>query len=83
MTLYEFNRLTKEKQLKTVWSIGVFLDYNISKTEMLSCYVIDMFFVALLYDTDANKIIEIRSFKSGHCLINTHLTLKLNIKIKT
>jgi hypothetical protein len=24
MTLYEFNRLSEEEQIKTVWSIGVF-----------------------------------------------------------
>ena len=40
MTLYQFNRLSEEEQIKTVWSIGVFLDNHISKTEMLSCYAI-------------------------------------------
>jgi len=68
MTLYEFNRLSKEEKLKKVWSIGVFLDNHISKTEMLSCYAIDMFFVELVYDADKNKIIEVRNFKSGHRL---------------
>jgi len=56
MTLYQFNRLSEEEQIKTVWSIGVFLDNHISKTEMLSCYAIDMFFVELVYDADKNKI---------------------------
>lgn len=68
MTLYQFNRLSEEEQIKTVWGIGVFLDNHISKTEMLSCYAIDMFFVELVYDTDKNKIIKVRSFKSGWCL---------------
>ena len=68
MTLYQFNRLSEEEeeeQIKTVWSIGVFLDNHISKTEMLSCYAIDMFFVELVYDADKNKIVEVRSFISG------------------
>jgi len=47
---------------------GVFLDNHISKTETLSCYAIDMFFVELVYDADKNKIIDVRSFKSGWCL---------------
>jgi hypothetical protein len=65
MTLYEFNRLSEDEQLKTVWSIGIFLDNNISKTERLSCYAIDMFFVELIYEFETDKIIEVWSFKSG------------------
>jgi len=68
MAFYEFNRLSEEEQIKTVWSIGIFLDNHISKTEMLSCYAIDMFFVELLYDVDSNRIIKVRSFISGWCL---------------
>ena len=68
MTLYEFNRLSEKEQIKTVWDIGVFLDNHISKTEALSCYAIDMFFVELVYDVDKNKKVEVRSFKSGWCL---------------
>ena len=68
MTLYEFNRLSEEEQIKTVWSIGIFLDNHISKTEMLSCYAIDLFFVECVYAVDKNKITEVRSFKSGPLL---------------
>ena len=68
MTLYEFNRLTEEEQISTVWSIGVFLDNHISEAEMLSCYAIDMFFVECVYNVDKNKIVEVRSFKSEHLL---------------
>ena len=42
MTLYEFNRLTEEEQISTVWNKGVFLDNHILKTETLNCYAIDM-----------------------------------------
>ena len=27
-----------------------------------------MFFVELVYNKEQNKVIEVRSFKSGHCL---------------
>ena len=46
----------------------MFLDNHISKTEALSYYAIDMFFVELVYCVDKNKIVEARSFKSGHSL---------------
>ena len=46
----------------------MFLDNHISQTEALSCYAIDMFFVELVYCVDKNKIVEGRSFKSGHRL---------------
>jgi len=68
MTLYEFNRLTEEEQISTVWELGIFLDNHISETEMVSCYAIDMFFVEYVYDVDKNKIVEVRRFKSGHLL---------------
>lgn len=51
MTLYRFNRLSEEEQIKTVWDMGIFLDNYISKTEMLSCYAIDMFFLLSYFMT--------------------------------
>ncbi|WP_372769485.1 hypothetical protein [Lutibacter sp.] len=66
MTLYEFNRLNDEGKLKVLWDKGIFLDNHISKTEAVSCYAIDMFFVEAVYDIWENKIKEVRSFKSGH-----------------
>ncbi len=66
MTLYKFNRLNDEDKLKVLWAKGVFLDNHISKTEAVSCYAIDMFFVEAVYDIWENKIKEVRGFKSGH-----------------
>ena len=43
-----------------------FLDNHISNTEMLRCYAIDMFFIEAVYDAEENRVIEVRSFKSGH-----------------
>ena len=76
MTLYQFNRLSEKEQIKTVWSIGVFLDNHMSTTEMLSCFAIDMFFVELVYDVDKNKIMDVRSFISGWCLDKYSANLK-------
>ena len=47
---------------------GVFLDNHVSETEALSCYAIDKFFVELVYCVEKNKILDARSFKSGHRL---------------
>jgi len=68
MTLYEFNVLTLEEKLDTVWDIGVFLDNHITKEESINCYALDKFFVEVVYDGEQNVITEVRSFKSGHSL---------------
>jgi len=31
-------------------------------------YAIEMFFVELVYDSNINQIVAVRSFISGHCL---------------
>jgi len=77
MTLYEFNLLSKNEKIITDFDKGVFLDNYISKTETLSCYAIDMFFVELVYDVDKNKIVEVRSFISGWCLDKYSPNLKI------
>lgn len=68
MTLYEFNLLTKNEKIITVIDKGVFLDNHVSQTETLNCYAIEMFFVELVYDSNLNQIVDVRSFKSGWCL---------------
>lgn len=68
MTLYEFNLLTKKGKIITVFDKGVFLDNYVPKTETLNCNAIEMFFVELVYDSEINQIVDVRSFMSGHCL---------------
>jgi hypothetical protein len=34
----------------------------------LKTFIIDLFFVEVVYDTEHNVVTEIRSFKSGHSL---------------
>ncbi len=60
--------LSDDEQLSAVWDKGIFLENHISKTEKINCYAINMFFVEVVYDAKVNKIIEVRSFKEGHCL---------------
>jgi len=68
MILREFNRLSKEEQIKTVRSIGIFLVSYKSETETLNCYAVDKFFVECLYDKYKIRTIGLRSFKSGRSL---------------
>ena len=68
MTLYEFNSLTFEEKQATVWDKGVFLDNHITDTQRINCYAIDMFFVEVHYNAESNKIIDVRSFKTGESL---------------
>jgi hypothetical protein len=68
MTLYEFNILSDDDKLKTVWVKGVFLDNYVTKSEKKSCYAIDMFFVELEYDLKSISMIKINSFKTRHYL---------------
>jgi len=65
MTLLAFNNLNENSMINLVLKDGVFLQHHISKTEMICCYAIEMFFVELVYDANTNKLTEIRSFESG------------------
>ena len=68
MTLYQFNTLTLEEKLPSVWDKGVFLDNYITNDIKINCYAIDKFFVEVVYDAERNTITEVRSFKYGHSL---------------
>jgi hypothetical protein len=65
MTLQEFNMLDHDTRLFTVVDKGTFLDNYVTTDIRMNLYAIDKFFVELVYDSDENKIIEVRSFKSG------------------
>ena len=68
MTLYEFNSLTIEEKQTVVWDQGVFLDNYVTKVERINCYALHMFFVEVHYNSETNKIIDVRSFKTGNSL---------------
>ena len=65
MTLKEFNNQDHDTRLFTVVDKGTFLDNYVTTDIRMNLYAIDKFFVELVYDSDENKIIEVRSFKSG------------------
>jgi hypothetical protein len=65
MTLQEFNTLDHDERLFTVVDKGTFLDNYVTSDIKMNLYAIDKFFVELVYDDEENKIIEVRSFKSG------------------
>ena len=56
MTLLAFNNLNENSMINLVLKDGVFLQHHISKTEIVSCYAIDLFFVECVYAVDKNKI---------------------------
>jgi len=72
MSLYELNILCFGEKQATVWELGSFIQNKPVKNgslEYLSLYGIDKFYVELVYNRGANKIIEVHSFKTGHyCL---------------
>jgi hypothetical protein len=68
MTLYEFNLLDINNQMETVNQQGVYLDNHITKDEKFNLYAINMFFVEVCYNSLENRILGIKSFKSGHLL---------------
>jgi len=65
MTLYEFNRLELNERMEAVNQYGTFLDNYVTKDIRINCYAIDKFYVELVYGSEENKIIEVRSFKHG------------------
>ena len=71
MTLYEFNILSFNEKLATVWEYGSFIEnkpIDNGTLEYLSLYGIDKFYVELVYNRDTNKIVEVKSFKTGKYL---------------
>ncbi|MFD2726267.1 hypothetical protein [Hyunsoonleella rubra] len=65
MTLEEFNTLTHDKRLFAVVDKGFFLDNYLTQQTRINLYSLDRFYVELVYGIDADKIIKVRSFKSG------------------
>jgi len=54
--------------MEAVNKYGIFLDNHITKKEKCNLYAIDRFFVEVVYNPEKNKIVEFRSFKTGHLL---------------
>ncbi|MCF7559421.1 hypothetical protein L3X39_02140 [Sabulilitoribacter multivorans] len=78
MTLKEFNNLNFDEKLFTVVDRGTFLDNYVTTEIRLNLYAVDKFYVELSYDGKQNKVVEVRSYKSGIHLdkYTSHLDLK-------
>jgi hypothetical protein len=63
MTLYEFNIITLEEKQVVVRDKGIFLDNYITKDIGINCYIIDKFFVEVVYDSKLYTIKEVISLK--------------------
>ena len=68
MTLYEFNLLEENDKYQTTWDLGTHIDTVVDKEKRINLYAIDKFFVEVHYDSDSNKIVDIKSFIHGHNL---------------
>ncbi len=66
MTLYAFNQLPYERQLVAVFATGTFLARRWEEEDGINLYHLPGgFFVELYYDTLANELVRLRSFKSA------------------
>tara|TARA_R110001592_G_scaffold42009_2_gene136704 strand:+ start:2723 stop:2953 length:231 start_codon:yes stop_codon:yes gene_type:complete len=68
MTLYEFNSLSEHDKYDHVFTKGEFIDYKLKMEKHFALYAIDKFFVEIEYDKINNKIIGLKSFKTGELL---------------
>jgi len=69
MTLYEFNLLKEPQQYYQVLNkSGIYLDNHINGSKRFNLYAIDRFFVEVEYNNTENKIVGLRSFKTGSLL---------------
>ena len=68
MGIYDFNILREDEQWNTLWDKGKFLTNLKMIDKSFSLYAIDKFFVEVTYDTEDNKITEIKSFVGGETL---------------
>lgn len=66
MTLYQFNALPYERQLVHVFDEGTFLARRWEEEDGVNLYHLPGgFFVELYYDTHANELVRLRSFRSS------------------
>jgi len=65
MKLEAFNQLSYDEKLFRVVDKGTFLDNYVTEDLRMNLYAIDKFYVELVYDGEANKVSEIRSFEPG------------------
>ena len=67
MTLYEFNLLPYERQLAAVYDTGRFVMTRWeAENEAINLYELPgYFFVELYYDTAANELFRLRSFRGA------------------
>ena len=65
MTLKVFNKLSFDQKLFAVVDQGVFLDNYITPYIRKNLYAVNKFYVELVYDSNKNKVVEVRNFKSG------------------
>lgn len=78
MTLYEFNRLSEDKQLERVWNQATFLVRRKIGRSYLLLYALDSFYVEIRYSQDRNEVTACRPFRSPIPLEPYLLDIQIN-----
>ena len=77
MRVEVYNNLIYDEKLFIVVDIGTFLDNFVTKDIRMNLYAVDKFYVELIYNSEINKISEIRSFKKEIHLDKYTIHIKL------
>ena len=68
MTLYEFKFLDKNEQAQAVWELGEHVATRTTAKYKILLWIIEDFYVELVYDFTENKIEKIRTFRNPDLL---------------
>ena len=77
ITLYEFSRLPENEQYNIVFNTGTFIDHFVTDRQKLSLFAVEDFFVEVEYSSEQNKVIDIKTSKTGRELFK-YSPIKLN-----
>ena len=68
MTLFLFNKLSPQNQIKTLKLVGAYLATRLADGKWLYLFQIDAFYVELCYDKNGSGIQTIKSFEGTKAL---------------
>lgn len=68
ISLYEFLALPDQEQFAIIFNKGNYIDFRLEEKKRFVLYAVELFFVEVEYDNEANKVINKRAFVSGEIL---------------
>ncbi|MBD0831503.1 hypothetical protein [Aestuariibaculum sediminum] len=60
--------MSEHDKYDVIFNEGTFIDYKIEAVIRYALYAVDMFFVEIEYNRMDNKVVGLRSFKTGELL---------------